>query len=260
MKYILVSLLLFILSPSSSANAWGSKVHQKAASDAYHIMPKAFREYLGERVLPNKTVHRPALRLLMTASVEPDKVLRDFQNHIFHIQVSSMGKAPFHIENLINEITDDIKSARPRTEIIRKLGHVSHYISDLVQPLHTGTQFEGNIEEKSYHSATERDADKYVLTYGVKFDGCFVVKRISARMIYEALWANQFYDKLESAYTSGGRYKEVRPVISTCYSRAVNNIVDLWYTAWVNAGGKTLPSDEKSKYYPPIEKFRFAEN
>jgi hypothetical protein len=67
-----------------------------------------------------------------------------------------------------------------------------------------------------------------------KIDGCFVVKRISARMIYELL-ANQFYDKLESAYT-------VRQIqrSKTCninlFSRAVNNIVDLWYTAWVYAG------------------------
>ncbi len=241
----------FLLS-TSSLFAWGSKVHTKIVSDAYHIMPKAFREFLGEVKKPK--LKKPALKKLYIAAVEPDKVLKDFHNHIFHIQAFNMGKAPFHIEELINETVEMIKAKKSKAEIIQKLGWIGHYASDLGQPLHTGSSLDENIEEKSYHSATERDADKYVMTYGVKFDGCNEVKRVSARMIYEALWANQYYDTLEQAYTKGKRYKDSKKAITECYSRAVNNVVDIWYTIWVRSGGKTLPSDTKPKYFPPAQK------
>lgn len=253
-KSIIVSGLTFaLLFCVSTSFAWGGKTHKKMVSDAYHIMPKAFREFLGEKTKPE--LKRPALKKLFEASVEPDKVLKDFHNHIFHIQAFSMGKAPFHIEELVNETAEMIKNKKPRSEIIQKLGWIAHYTCDLAQPLHTGSSLDENIEEKSYHAATERDADKYVMTYGVKFDGCTDIKRVSARMVYEALWANQYYDALEQAYTSGKRYTDSKEVISLCYSRAVNNVVDLWYTIWVKSGGKVLPSDQKQKYFPPVKKF-----
>jgi len=244
--------IVFLLAGSGNAFAWGSRVHMKIVSDAYHIMPKAFREYLGEVYKPK--LKKPALKNLMEASVEPDRVLKDFQNHIFHIQASSMGKGPFHIESLVNEVGDAIEKKSSKKEIIQKLGWIGHYAADLVQPLHTGSSLDETIEEKSYHSATEKDADRWVLTYGVNFDGCDDVKRISARMIYEALWSNQYYDALEAAYTRGKRYEESRAILSSCYSRAVNNVVDMWYSAWVKGGGKVLPSDKKSKYFPPVNK------
>ncbi len=242
---------------TASLMAWSSKVHMKIVSDAYHIMPQAFREFLGETKKPQHK--KPALKDLMLASVEPDRVLRDFHNHIFHIQASAMGKAPFHIETLVGEVAEAIEKKKARKEIIQKLGWIGHYAADLAQPLHTGSSLDETIEEKSYHSATERDADKHVLTYGVNFDGCTEIKRISARMIYEALWSNQYYDALEQAYTRGDRYKEARELIVNCYSRAVNNVVDLWYTAWVRAGGKVLPSDSKPKYFPAVKRFHFEE-
>lgn len=248
---------VFVLAGSGNVLAWGSKVHMKIVSDAYHIMPAAFREFLGETSKP--TVKKPALSGLMEGSVEPDRVLKDFQNHIFHIQASAMGKAPFHIENLVNEVAEAIQKKRPRKEIVQKLGWIGHYAADLAQPLHTGSSLDETVEEKSYHSATEKDADKFVLTYGVNFDGCTDIKRISARMVYEALWSNQYYDALEQAYTRGDKYPEVKNVIASCYSRAVNNVVDLWYTAWVRAGGKVLPSDTKPRYFPPVKRFDFVE-
>ncbi len=256
-KTVSIIIIAFILAGSANAYAWGSKVHAKIVSDAYHIMPQAFREFLGETTKP--TAGKPALKPLMEASLEPDRVLKDFSNHIFHIQASAMGKGPFHIEALVNEVADGIVNKQSRKDIIQKLGWIGHYASDLVQPLHTGSSLDDIIEEKSYHSATERDADKYVLNYGVNFDGCQSIKRISARMIYEALWANQYYDALEQAYTRGKKYPEIKSTIVSCYSRAVNNVVDLWYSAWIKAGGKVLPSDSKPRYFPPVKRFNFTE-
>ena len=233
--------------------AWGSRVHVKIVSDAYHIMPKAFREFLGETRKPK--LKKPALKGLAVASIEPDRKLKDFHNHVFHIQGFNMGKGPFHIQNLVEETVQLIEQKKSQKDIVQKLGWIAHYASDLVQPLHTGVSLDENIEEKSYHSATERHADKYVLTYPVKFDGCQSMKRVSARVIYEALWANRYYEVLEDAYTKGEKYKDSREVIEKCYSRAVNNVVDLWYTIWERSGGKTLPSDQKPRYFPAPEKY-----
>lgn len=244
---------VFLLS-SSSLFAWGSRTHMKIVSDAYHIMPKAFREYLGEVTKPS--VKKPALKGLTEGSVEPDRVLKDFHNHVFHIQGYNMGKGPFHLEDLVNQTAELIEKNKSKKEIIQKLGWIGHYAADLVQPLHTGVSLDDSIEEKSYHSATEKDADRHVMEFGVHFDGCTYVKRISARMIYEALWSNQYYEELEQAYTAGDRYNQAKKTIAMCYSRAVNNVVDLWYSAWIKSGHKPGPNDGKPKYYPPAQKIR----
>ncbi len=249
-----LSLAAVFLLSSASLFAWGSRTHMKIVSDAYHIMPKAFREYLGEVSKP--TVKKPALRGLTNASVEPDRVLKDFHNHIFHIQGYNMGKGPFHIEDLVNQTAELIEKNKSKKDIIQKLGWIGHYAADLVQPLHTGVSLDENIEEKSYHAATEKDADRHVMEFGVSFDGCTNVKRVSARMIYEALWANQYYEELEQAYTSGKRYEQAKKTIGMCYSRAVNNVVDLWYSIWIKSGHKPGPNDAKPKYYPPAQKIR----
>ncbi len=248
---VLSIVAVFLLS-SSSLFAWGSRTHIKIVSDAYHIMPKAFREFLGEVSSP--TSKKPALKALTAAVVEPDKVLKDFQNHIFHIQGYNMGKGPFHIEELVNQTADMMEKNQSKKDIMQKLGWIAHYASDLVQPLHTGVSLDANIEEKSYHAATEKDADKHIMEYGVNFDGCTNLRRVSARMIYEALWANQYYETLESAYTTGKHYEEAKPTTAACYSRAVNNVVDLWYTIWIKSGHKPGPNDGKPKYFPPARK------
>lgn len=247
---LMFAFLVVMLSPAA-VSAWGRKVHIKITSDAYHIMPKAFRKMLGETDGP---VTKPALKKLLAACIEPDSKLKDFHNHIYHIHGFKMGNGPFKVEELVKEIAQDIKSKKSINTIAQKLGWLSHYIADLAQPLHTGVATWENIEEKTYHAQTEKDADKFVDTYGVTFDGAHPAQRISARMVYESLWANQYYSTLEFAYTQGKKYLAARPVITACYSRAVNNVVDMWYTAWKLSGAKHNPKDLRPKYYPPVKK------
>lgn len=234
-------------------DAWGAKAHMKITSDAYFIMPAAFQKFLGAELA--KPAKHPALPKLMTGAVEPDRVLKDFHNHVFHIHGYKLGNGPFRIETLVKEVIEDIKTKKPRAVILQKLGWISHYTADLAQPLHTGVATWEGIEEKSFHAATEKDADRNIYTYGVYYDGAKAVQRLSPRMVYEALWANQYYAALERAYTQGNKYQESKGIISRCYSRAVNNVVDMWYSAWVQAGGAVNPKiDSKPKFFPPYDK------
>lgn len=228
--------------------AWGSLTHMKITSDAYFIMPNAFKEFLGD----NKS--NKVLKQLIKASIEPDTKLKDFQNHVFHIHGYKMGNAPFYIENLCKEIINEINQNASKELIIQKLGWVAHYVADLAQPLHTGVETWEGIEEKEYHKKLEKDVDKNVYEFGVYFDGCFVIERISARMIYEALWANQYYNLLEKTYVLNDKsWEKSKAILQKCYSRAVNNVLDVWYTIWAKAGGKINPAlDAKPKYFPPI--------
>ena len=244
----IIALVSFLL--PDSAWCWGSRTHQKACSDAYFIMPAAFRDFLGAR-----DDKHPSLKALLEASLEPDRVLKDFRNHVYHLHGYTMGNGPFHVEKLVKEIAEDIKANKPKTLIIQKLGWVAHYCADLLQPLHTGVATWEGIEEKTYHSAFEKDADKFVYTFGVSFQGASNVKRISAREVYEALWANQYYEAIEQAYTSGNRFEAVDKIAEATYSRGVNNIVNMWYTAWAMSGGKINPKvDMKPRYFPALQK------
>jgi hypothetical protein len=232
---------------------WGGKTHKKVTSDAYFIMPEGFRRFLGMTGSGKDTRH-PSLKALLEGAVEPDSKLKDFQNHVFHIHGYKMGNGPFRVEELVKEIVTDIQNKAPKAQIIQKLGWVSHYTADLVQPLHTGVATWEGIEEKDYHSKCEKDGDAHIYTYGVQFDGAMVLQRVSARIVYEALWANQYYGMLEQAYTEGKKYDEARNVLSACYSRAVNNVLDVWYTIWARSGGKTNPKiDTRPRYFPPFD-------
>ncbi|RCK79592.1 MAG: hypothetical protein OZSIB_4064 [Candidatus Ozemobacter sibiricus] len=247
----IVALLALGIICSSSGQppvwAWGSLAHKKITSDAYHIMPKGFRTLLGET-----DKGKPALRPLLEASIEPDTTLKDFQNHVFHIHGYKMGNGPFKVEELAKEIVADIQKKTPRAQVAQKLGWLAHYIADLTQPLHTGVATWEGIEEKAYHAACEKDANDHVYEFGVYFDGAYPVERISARMVYEALWANQYYAQLEEMYTNGKRWQDARPILAKCYSRAVNNVVDIWYSIWLRAGGRANTKiDGKPKYFPP---------
>lgn len=243
----------FVLLSSVTLFAWGGKTHKKMTSDAYFIMPKAFRTYLGE--VPGAKPKAPYLKELIEASIEPDSVLKDFRNHVFHIHGYNMGNGPFHVEDLAKEIAQDIKNKASKKKVVQKLGWLAHYIADLAQPLHTGVATWEGIEEKSYHSSYEKAIDTRIYTFGVRFDGCTVTSRISARMVYEALWANQYYAAIEQAYTNGERYDDVKGFTAQCYSRGVNNIVDVWYSVWSMSGGKLNPAvDGKPRNYPPFGK------
>jgi hypothetical protein len=249
---------LFLLIPMS-VEAWGGRTHKKITSDAYFIMPAPFREFLGEK--PGAVPRAPNLRALLDACVEPDSILKDFRNHVFHIHGYNLGNGPFHVETLAKEIIEDIKAKAPMKKVVQKLGWLAHYIGDLAQPLHTGVATWEGIEEKEYHSKYEKAIDKQIYSYGVLFDGCYPTNRISARMIYEALWANKFYSAVETAYTNGSKYEAVKELTAQCYSRAVNNVVDIWYSIWVASGGKVNPKiDGRPKYYPPQWKKRLLES
>ncbi len=254
LRHIIVSLgiLTAVLFAAAPADAWGGRTHRKITSDAYFIMPAAFRAFLGATGT-GSSAKNPALKPILQASVEPDTVLKDFRNHVFHIHGSDMGNGPFKVEQLANEIVDDIKNKKSRATIIQKLGWLSHYIADLVQPLHTGIVVIDGIEEKPYHVASERDADKSVHLYGVSFEGCRKIERLSALIVYWSLWANKYYDAMIEYYTPGNlNLKQGRAIVASCYSRAVNNIVLMWYTIWARAGGKINPkTDARPKYYPP---------
>ena len=240
---------MFVLS-SATGNAWGGRTHKKITSDAYFIMPAPFRAFLGEK--PGATTKAPYLKSLLEACVEPDSVLKDFRNHVFHIHGYNLGNGPFHVEDLAKEVVEDIKAKASMKKIVQKLGWLAHYIGDLAQPLHTGVATWEGIEEKAYHSKYEKAIDRQIYSFGVKFDGCHPTSRVSARMIYEALWANRYYAAVETAYTGGEKYEQVKELTAECYSRAVNNVVDVWYSIWIAAGGKVNPKlDSKPKYYPP---------
>ncbi len=247
---VFILLALFSLTVVDHVWAWGARTHQKACSDAYFIMPAAFREFLGAR-----GDKHPALKGLLEASLEPDRVLKDFRNHVYHLHGYEMGNGPFQIDKLVKEVAEDIRTNKPRTLIVQKLGWIAHYCADLLQPLHTGVATWEGIEEKSYHAAFEKDCDKFVYTFAVTFYGANNVKRISARQVYEALWANRYYEAIEQAYTTGKRFEAVDKIAEATYSRGVNNIVNMWYTAWAMAGGKINPKvDMKPKFFPALQK------
>lgn len=76
--------------------------------------------------------HRDYLR----GSVDPDLRFRDYHNHLIHVHESYWGGAPRVAEQWYRRLQKYLRTERMR-DAAHAAGVLSHYVSDVIQPLHT---------------------------------------------------------------------------------------------------------------------------
>ncbi|MCI4663619.1 MAG: DUF4332 domain-containing protein [Neomegalonema sp.] len=80
-------------------------------------------------------------RLLLEGSKEPDKSFKDFQNHVLHPSAeggAEFGGAPEAAERWYGRMVDMLEQRR-WDDAVHAAGVLSHYVSDPLMPLHTGS-------------------------------------------------------------------------------------------------------------------------
>lgn len=116
-----------------AAHASGS--HHKIALRAVEAMRAAEAEGWRRLMLSR------APRLLEGAKA-PDKAFKDFQNHVLHPaagpDASDWGGAPAAAAEWYDRLVDDLERRR-WDEAVYAAGVLSHYVSDPMMPLHTGS-------------------------------------------------------------------------------------------------------------------------
>ncbi len=191
---------------------WSAKTHQKIVKEAFYSLPKEYQRKIS-----------PYIDELLKGSVAPDRVYRDFDNHVFHIH-GNKGKGPDKVRQKYLEIINLIQEKRPWRLIAFELGVLSHYIADLNQPLHTDTSKRENL----FHSKYEKDSE--VINPKTPKDLIFI--RYPKSYILDSISrANSFYRSIEDAYLNGNAFSDVSKITQAQIDKATYDVACYFYSA-----------------------------
>jgi len=164
--------------------------------------------------------------IAMAASSDPDFVLKDTYSHIYDIWGSPYGNAPTRIA----EVWDQVVAARDAghySEASRLLGIMSHYYTDVCNPLHTDQNADEDSMHSSYESAVSlqtnsgRENSAWIVA-----DGLTEVTDPAAITVDAAVAGHPDHASLVSGYLSGGT-AAVAPITERSLNRAVNGLADM---------------------------------
>ena len=209
-KFLFFFFILFLfINPTLG---WSGKTHFKIAEEAVYSLPKEYQRKIV-----------PYMDELLEGSVAPDRVYKDFDNHIYQVD-NKKGKGPEKVREKYLEIVSLIQSKRPWRLVAFQLGVLSHYVADLNQPLHTATS--GN--EDKFHSKYEKNAEvvnpkaSKNLTY-VTYPMSYILDSVKN--------SSQYYKDIERAYLKGSGFSDVSKISQKQIDKATYDVACYFYSA-----------------------------
>jgi DNA uptake protein ComE-like DNA-binding protein len=203
--------------------AWGYHTHRKIAAEAFEAMPQEFRLRFASQK-----------KSFLKGSTDPDILIKDFTNHIYHPNDSQKG-AYFRIKSLYEKTVELIRNNESDEKIAYVSGLMSHYIADINQPLHTaGRRRDPN--EGDYHSRFEKDVNRHLKNLSVPAFEFLKLRSIQDRVKEMANEAHIYYDQIGQAYRSGGELPVIRELTEQQIYRSIKHVADFWRSACLDAG------------------------
>ncbi|MBI1854070.1 MAG: hypothetical protein HYR85_27345 [Planctomycetes bacterium] len=260
-----VWLLTFVLL-ACPASAWDPKDHRLFVALAIEHSPPGLASFLGAN-----------LDEVVRGSLDPDRKFMDTENHTYHVDDGTRDN-PDHVAYLASALVAMIRNRAPREKVAYWFGALSHYVSDIDEPLHTSDK---DKRENWYHPLFEAlgyGFESHSQVLGFKFDFEIgnalsgwtfhderrrsAIDDVKAWQIANAKWAYRYYDKIGRIYTrkkalDGNRLTEI---YRTCIDESINDVIDLWAHVYQSAETEliTLPSqrdvflvdvDDEGRFY-----------
>ncbi len=217
-----------------AAVAWNTKDHRTFVAHAIEHSPPELASFL-----------RAHWDEVMRGSVDPDRKFMDTPNHTYHVDDGTRS-APDRVAELSDALVAMMRNGAPREKVAYWFGALSHYVSDIDQPLHTSDK---DRSENWYHvlfEALGTGFESHGEILGLKLD-LKVGKALSGSTfaydgrhdaiddvrewhVENARWAYGYYDEIARLYTEKGARDAERlaQVYRTCFGEAVNDVIDLW--------------------------------
>lgn len=225
---VLLFSILF-LACGLSAEAWSYHTHRKIVSDALSFLPTEFQDRF-----------RPFKDLMMQGSTDPDMVIKDFMNHVYHVNSRSGHDSAARIDGLCREAVRQLKEKGPGPEAAYTMGLVAHYVADINQPLHTAGS-EADVAESDYHGKFEKDIQSRMTKIPVPVPSAYApVTDPEKRTREMAEAASPYYSRIGTAYRGGNDIFDLSDVVDTQYAAAVKNVADFWLGI-AEQGGLHIP-------------------
>ncbi len=225
-----LALLLLVLISAFPVHAWTRAVDQKIALKAAALAPADLRGLIEQFDADYKAGLARAL---------------DEEGHDTHryFVLSRQGKLREKITAESNATVAMIRKGLPMRQVIERLGYISHFVADANNPFHVANDHpELNSAQDDFERYLERRLSKFpTVFYGL--DDKF---RLSTYLDKTIARASSFYPLMHEEYFRGGTLRSSSEfddrstafgVASVSYSRAVTDVVNLYFHIWREAGG-----------------------
>lgn len=157
--------------------------------------------------------------------------------------LSRNGRLRERIEQETQSVITAIRTGKPMSDVITRLGALSHYVADANNPFHIANDDPRlDLSHNDFEAYFERNLTKFpTVFYGL--DPEF---RLSTYLDRAFMRTATFYPLMSEEYFRFGDRRTNADfddrstafgVASICYSRAVTDLVNLYYYIWREAGG-----------------------
>jgi len=160
-----------------------------------------------------------------------------------HRRVRDEGQLTKLIEAEIQRSIILIRKERQVGPFVERLGYIAHLLADTNNPFHVS---DADPRLKSVQSDYEAYFERRMATFPTVFYGLRINRDVPAYLDGVVRRTEAFYPLLSEEYFRGGRTRSSREfddrstaygVASISYSRAVTDIINVYYYIWREAGG-----------------------
>jgi hypothetical protein len=288
-------IVLLIAGSVSIAFAWGQWGHKHISRAAVFALPSPMQVFFYNHIdfITEGAVVPDLRRALIDDKNESPRHYIDVED--FKIPLDSFpkttgeafkkygkdflnktGYVPWYIQTLTEKLTNAFKK-RNKSEILFLTADLSHYVADASQPLHTSSNYDGQLTgQKGIHALWEsRLPQMFGDAYNFKTAPAKYIEDIPAKTMEIVAQSHALVDTIlakdkvvRDRFTKDNMYEKdssgntvmfySSPVYSKEYAREFNaaldgmiehqlrisiyNVACFWYTAWVNAGKPDLIS------------------
>jgi hypothetical protein len=228
--------ILVLLAVAATANAWTAAADQRIATKAAQLAPNDVRKLIEKFDKEFKD------GLTRAAADEGSDA------HLYFV-LSRSGKLRERIERETSNVIAMIRSGKPMSEVVLHLGALAHYVADANNPFHVAN-------DDPRLAASVEDYEQFFESRMVKFPTVFY--GLDPKFQLETYLDRTFdrtaklYPLIDEEYFRFGEEHDSSEfddrstafgVASVCYSRAVTDVVNLYFYIWGRAGGdvRTAP-------------------
>lgn len=228
MQRVIASIVLFAC--AATASAWTAASDQRIAAKAAQLAPNDLRKLI------ERYDHEYQQGLERAAADEGSELHRYFV-------LSRSGRLRERIERETAAVVAMIRAGKPMSQVVYHLGALTHFVADANNPFHVAN-------DDPRLAASHEDYERYFEQRLPKFPTVFYGLESNFQL---PSFLDRTFDRTAKMYPLIGeeyfRFGEEHDssefddrstafgVASVCYSRAVTDVVNLYFYVWGKAGG-----------------------
>lgn len=221
--------IAFVLLVPAAAGAWTHASDQRIAKKSAALAP-------------------PDLRLLIERyDADYQRGLTQAQSdegseaHHFFL-VTRSGRLRTEIEGETAATITAIKSNKPMSDVVERLGRIAHLVADANNPFHVSN---GDARLSLVHDDFEQYFERRMSKFATVFYGLdsnftmhsYFDKTFARSAKFYPLMSEEYFGRGERTSSSFDDRSTAFGVAAVCYSHAVTDLVNLYYYIWREAGG-----------------------